>query len=187
MLSGTACDGEVLALDCSGYQNTINILHAWYQVDSFPFSCGQNHDYSSSTSCPAFDAMDEILSKCQGYKKCLISVSESSFPVQSCARVRRRLEVFYRCNSTNNRSKMSSFSLLQSLLSTYIVMVKSYIWNAQGWQDCFVCYFSNSETRVKNFRIELDLNYDLCNTGALPVELSLALYWPVIKWAHDNP
>ncbi|XP_044184843.1 uncharacterized protein LOC122964985 [Acropora millepora] len=122
VLSGTACEGEVFALDCSGYQNTINILHAWYQVDSFPFSCGQNHDYSSSTSCPAFDAMDEILSKCQGYKKCLISVSESSFPVQSCARVRRRLEVFYRCNSTNNRSKMSSFSLLQSLLSTYIVM-----------------------------------------------------------------
>lgn len=126
VLSGTACDGEVLALDCSGYQNTINILHAWYQVDSFPFSCGQSHDYSSSTSCPAFDAMDKILSKCQGYKKCVISVSESSFPVQSCARVRRRMEVFYQCNSTNNRSKMS-FSLLQSLLSTYIVMVKSCI------------------------------------------------------------
>ena len=116
--SGTACDGEVSALDCSGYQNTISILHAWYQVDSFPFSCGQRHDYSSSTSCPAFNAMGEIVSKCQGYKKCLISVSDSSFPGHSCAKVRRRLEVFYQCNSLHDKSKMLSFSLLQSLLST---------------------------------------------------------------------
>ncbi|KAK2571862.1 Coagulation factor V [Acropora cervicornis] len=56
VLSGTACDGEVLALDCSGYQNTIHILHARYQIGSFPFSCGQRHNYSSSTSCPAFNA-----------------------------------------------------------------------------------------------------------------------------------
>ncbi|XP_074638430.1 uncharacterized protein LOC141896935 isoform X2 [Acropora palmata] len=102
--SGTACDGEVSALDCSGYQNTISILHAWYQVDSFPFSCGQRHDYSSSTSCPAFNAMGEIVSKCQGYKKCLISVSDSSFPGHSCAKVRRRLEVFYQCNSLHDKT-----------------------------------------------------------------------------------
>ncbi|XP_067043518.1 uncharacterized protein [Acropora muricata] len=104
VLSGTGCDGEVLALDCSGYQNTINILHARYQIGSFPFSCGQRHNYSSSKSCPAFDAMGEIVSKCQDYKKCHITVNESSFPGQSCARVRRQLEAFYRCNSTNTKT-----------------------------------------------------------------------------------
>ena len=128
VLSGTACDGEVLALDCSGYQNTINILHARYQIGSFPFSCGQRHNYSSSTSCPAFNATGEIVSKCQDYKKCLVTVNESSFPGQSCARVRRQLEVFYQCISTNVKSKMSFFSMLQSLLSTYNYNVKkSYI------------------------------------------------------------
>ena len=127
MLSGTACDGEVLALDCSGYQNAINVLHAWYQIGSFPFSCGQRHNYSSTTSCPAFDALGEIKSKCQDYKKCLIIVSESSFPGQSCARVRSQLEVFYQCNSTNVKSKISSFPLLRSVFLTYSVMVKSYI------------------------------------------------------------
>ena len=119
MLSGTACDGEVLALDCSGYQNTINILHASYHIGSFPFSCGLRHNYSSSTSCPTFDALGVIVSKCQDYKKCLITVSESSFPVQSCERVRHQLEVFYQCNSTNVKSKMSSFSFLQSAFLTY--------------------------------------------------------------------
>ena len=98
-----------MALDCSGYQPTINILHAWYQIGSFPFSCGQHHNYSSSTSCPAFDAMGGIVSKCQDYKKCLITVNESSFPGQSCARVRRQLQVFYQCNSNNAKSKKVIF------------------------------------------------------------------------------
>ena len=126
VLSGTACDGEVIGLDCSGYQNTINILHAWYQIGSFPFSCGQSHNYSSSTSSPTFDAMGEIVSKCQDCKKCLITVSESSFPGQKSASVRSQLEVFYQCNSFNVKSKMPSFSLLQSLLLTYNMMLKSY-------------------------------------------------------------
>ena len=112
VLSVTACDGEVLAVDCSGYQHAINILHAWYQIGSFPFSCGQHHNYFSATSCPAFDAMDAIVSKCQHYKKCLVTVNESSFLGQSCARVRRQLEVFYQCNSFNGKSKVSSFLLL---------------------------------------------------------------------------
>ncbi|KAK2571661.1 Coagulation factor V [Acropora cervicornis] len=100
-----------------GYQNTISILHAWYQVDSFPFSCGQRHDYSSSTSCPAFNAMGEIVSKCQGYKKCLISVSDSSFPGHSCAKVRRRLEVFYQCNSLHDKTTAPTPQLTTSTKS----------------------------------------------------------------------
>ena len=132
-----------MALDCSGYQNAINILHAWYQIGSFPFSCGQHHNYSSSTSCPAVDAMGEVVSKCQDYKKCLITVSESSFPGQSCARVRRQLEVFYQCNSTNVKSKMSSFLLLKSLLSTYNIILKSHLFELHK----VVCYFSCSERR----------------------------------------
>jgi len=118
VLSGTACDGEVLALDCSGYQNTIHILHARYQIGSFPFSCGQRHNYSSSTSCPAFNATGEIVSKCQDYKKCLITVNESSFPGQSCARVRRQLEVFYQCISTNVKTPAPTPQLTTSTTST---------------------------------------------------------------------
>lgn len=166
MLSGTACDGEVLALDCSRYQNTINILHAWYQIGSFPFSCGQRHNYSSSTSCAAFDAMGEIVSKCQDYKKCLITVNESSFPGQSCARVRRQLEVFYQCNSTNVKSKMSFFSLLQSLLSTYNIMLKSHMFELQKF-EAGVCYFSSSEKGPEKFRLEWDLKHELLITSAL--------------------
>ena len=153
MRSGTACDGEVFALDCSGYQNTINILHAQYQIGSFPFSCGQHHNYSSSTSCPAFDAMGGIVSKCQDYKKCLITVNESSFPGQSCARVRRQLEVLYQCNSTNVKSKMSSISLLQSLLLTYNIMLKSHMCELHK-VEAIVCYFSGSEKRPEKFRLE---------------------------------
>ena len=126
MLSGTACDREVLPLDCSGYQHTINILHARHQIGSFPFSCEPHHNYSSSTSCPAFDVLGEIKSKCQDYKKCLITVNESSFPGQSCARVRRQLEVFYQCNSTNVKSKKVIF-FIAALFLTYNVMVKSFI------------------------------------------------------------
>ena len=150
VLSGTACDGEVLALDCSGYQNTINILHARYQIGSFPFSCGQRHNYSSSTSCPAFNATGEIVSKCQDYKKCLVTVNESSFPGQSCARVRRQLEVFYQCISTNVKSKMSFFSMLQSLLSTYNIMLKSHIFEVHKVELAVGCYFSSSEKRPEN-------------------------------------
>ncbi|XP_074638433.1 uncharacterized protein LOC141896936 isoform X2 [Acropora palmata] len=121
VLFGTACDGEVLALDCSGYQHTINILHARHQIGSFPFSCEPHHNYSSSTSCPAFDVLGEIKSKCQDYKKCLITVNESSFPGQSCARVRHQLEVFYQCNSTNVKKVKADLKTpaptLQSLLS----------------------------------------------------------------------
>ena len=99
-----------MALDCSGYQNTINVLHARYQIGSFPFSCGQHHNnYSRSTSCPAFDALSQIKSKCQDYKKCLIIGRESSFPDQNCARVRCQLEVFYQCSSTNVKSKKVIF------------------------------------------------------------------------------
>lgn len=122
VLSGTACDGEILPLDCSGYQHTINILHARHQIGSFPFSCEPHHNYSSSTSCPAFDVLGEIVSKCQDYKKCLVTVNESSFPGQSCARVRRQLEVFYQCNSTNVKIEVKAdlktpAPTLQSLLS----------------------------------------------------------------------
>jgi len=120
VLGGTACDGEVLALDCSGYQNTINVLHARYQIGSFPFSCGQHHNnYSRSTSCPAFDALSQIKSKCQVYKKCLIIGRESSFPDQNCARVRCQLEVFYQCSSTNVKTPAPTLpSLLSHSLNT---------------------------------------------------------------------
>ena len=167
MLSGTACDGEVLALDCSGYQNTIHILHARYQIGSFPFSCGQRHNYSSSTSCPAFNATGEIVSKCQDYKKCLITVNESSFPGQSCARVRRQLEVFYQCISTNVKSKMS-FVSLQSLLSTCNIMLKSHMFELHK-VEAVVCYFGSIEKRPEKFRLEWNLNHGLCNTSAPPV------------------
>ena len=53
--------------------------------------------------------MGGIVSKCQDYKKCLITVNESSFPGQSCARVRRQLQVFYQCNSNNAKSKKVIF------------------------------------------------------------------------------
>ncbi|XP_068761278.1 uncharacterized protein [Montipora capricornis] len=99
VLSTTACDGEELALNCSGYDNTINILHAWYQIGSYPFSCGQRHN-SNASSCQAFNAMNEVVSRCQDYEECFISVSSSSFG-QSCSGVRRQLEVFYQCTSTN--------------------------------------------------------------------------------------
>ncbi|XP_068671805.1 uncharacterized protein [Montipora foliosa] len=109
VLSTTACDGEVLALTCSGYHNTINILHAWYQIGSYPFSCGQRHN-SNASSCQAFNAMNEVVSRCQDYKECFISVSGSSFG-QSCSGVRRQLEVFYQCTSTNIKSHTTKSSI----------------------------------------------------------------------------
>ncbi|KAJ7371128.1 hypothetical protein OS493_027816 [Desmophyllum pertusum] len=50
VLAVKACDEDVIALDCSSFDYTINILHAVY--GSFPYSCGQQ---STTTTCPALD------------------------------------------------------------------------------------------------------------------------------------
>lgn len=59
-----ACDGDFLALNCSGYKYTINILHATY--GSFPYTCGQQ---VSSPSCPPNTSM-------QCFKSSLIARSQ---------------------------------------------------------------------------------------------------------------
>ena len=94
------CDGNTLALNCSSYDFTINILHAWYHVGSFPNSCGT----TTASSCPAFDAKSKVASKCQDYRECHIPVSES-LSGQSCPSATRQLEVFYQCTSRNLKSE----------------------------------------------------------------------------------
>ena len=109
MFAVKACDSNMLALNCSSYDFTINILHAWYHLGSFPHSCGQQHTTTVS-SCPAFDAKNKVVSKCQDYRECRIPVSES-LSGESCPSAARQLEVFYQCTSRNLKSKFN-FSLL---------------------------------------------------------------------------
>ena len=103
MLAVKACDEDVIALDCSSSDYTINILHAVY--GSFPYSCGQQ---STTTTCPALDAKSKIASMCQDYKECRVTVSGSLFGY-SCPNgpAKRQLEVFYQCTSTNIKSEFT--------------------------------------------------------------------------------
>lgn len=104
MFAVKACDSDVLSLNCTSFDYTINIVYAWYQLGSFPYICGQHHNTMAS-SCPAFDAKNKVVSKCQDYKECSVSVSGSFFG-HSCPSgpVRRQLEVFYQCTSRNVKS-----------------------------------------------------------------------------------
>ncbi|KAL9956765.1 hypothetical protein ACROYT_G038297 [Oculina patagonica] len=97
VFTAKSCDGDVIALDCSSTDHTINILHAAY--GTFPYSCGQQH---TSATCAALDVKSKIVSKCQDYKVCRFSVSGSLFSY-SCpgGPARRQLEVFYQCTSRN--------------------------------------------------------------------------------------
>ena len=108
MFAGKACDSNMLALNCSSYDFTINVLHAWYHLGSFPHTCGQQHATAVS-SCPAFDAKSKVVSRCQDYRECRIPVSES-LSGESCPSAARQLEVFYQCTSRNVKSKFN-FSL----------------------------------------------------------------------------
>lgn len=101
-----ACDGSALTLNCSVYENTINILHAWYHLGYSPNSCGRP-DSSLSPVCSAFDAKNIVTSKCQDYRECHIFVNGSLFG-HSCPGVTLQLEVFYQCTSTNLKSKFTS-------------------------------------------------------------------------------
>lgn len=103
MLAGKGCDGDTLALDCSSSAYTINILHASY--GSYPYSCGQQY---TSIKCPVLDVKSDIVTKCQDYKECRISLSGSLFGY-SCPNniARGQLEVFYQCTSRNIKSKFS--------------------------------------------------------------------------------
>ena len=103
MLTAKSCDADVIALDCSSTDYTINILHATY--GSFPYSCGQQ---LTSTTCSAVDVKSKIVSKCQDYKECHFSVSGSLFGY-SCPNgpARNQLEVFYQCTSRNVKSKFA--------------------------------------------------------------------------------
>jgi len=116
VLAVKACDGDMPVLNCSSYDYTINILHAWYQLGSFPYSCGRHHATGPS-ACPAFDAKSKIVSKCQDYKECSISLSEP-LSGQSCGSAKRQLEVFYQCTSRNLKSELTNFCL--GVLNTYI-------------------------------------------------------------------
>ncbi|KAJ7376418.1 hypothetical protein OS493_034695 [Desmophyllum pertusum] len=73
VLAVKACDEDVIALDCSSFDYTINILHAVY--GSFPYSCGQQ---STTTTCPALDTK-----------------------IAQMGPAKRQLEVFYQCTSTS--------------------------------------------------------------------------------------
>ena len=108
VLAVKACDGDALALNCSSYNYTINILHAWYQLGSSPYSCGQRHSTMAS-SCAAVDAKSVVVSKCQDYKECSISVSKSLFGDCASGAVRRQLEVFYQCTNRNIKSMLILF------------------------------------------------------------------------------
>lgn len=98
-----ACDGDVLALNCSGYQYTIKILHATY--GSFPHSCGQQ---LSSQSCPTLDVKSKVVTMCQDSKECDITIKKALFDY-SCSNgpENHQLQIFYQCTSTNIRSKYS--------------------------------------------------------------------------------
>lgn len=99
-----ACDGDVLALNCSGYQYTIKILHATY--GSFPHSCGQQ---LSSQSCPTVDVKSKVVTMCQDSKECDITVKKALFDY-SCSNgpENHQLQIFYQCTSTNIRTPAPS-------------------------------------------------------------------------------
>ena len=130
--------------DQSGLSSLTTLVYLSYLSISF-------HGYVEQISRPK--KWLRLYQNARTIKKCLITVSESLFPGHSCARVRHQLEVFnYHCNSFNVKSKMPSFSLLQSLLLTYNIMLKSYLWT--DWRNYFICYFSSSKRRPENFRLE---------------------------------
>ena len=100
MFATKACDGDIIALDCSSTRYTINILHATF--GSFPYSCGQQH---TSTMCSALDVKNKVVLKCQDYKECRFSVSRSLFGYScSSGPAKTQLEVFYQCTSRNLKS-----------------------------------------------------------------------------------
>lgn len=95
-----ACDGDFLALNCSGYKYTINILHATY--GSFPYTCGQQ---VSSPSCPPVDVKSKVVSMCQDFKECHIPVKGALFDY-NCSKgsETRQLQIFFQCTSRNIRT-----------------------------------------------------------------------------------
>lgn len=100
VFAAKACSGDKLALNCSSYDYTINIVLAWYQTSH---SCAQNLSTEVS-SCRPFDAKETIVTHCQDYKECHITLSESLFNY-TCGFERPQLKVFYQCTSKNLKSK----------------------------------------------------------------------------------
>ncbi|CAH3164351.1 unnamed protein product [Porites evermanni] len=100
VLTAKVCSGDMLALNCSSYDYTINILHAWYQTSH---SCAQNRSTEVS-SCPPFDAKETIVTHCQHYKECHITLSQSLFNY-TCGFERPQLKVFYQCTSKNHKTR----------------------------------------------------------------------------------
>ena len=90
----------MLALNCSSSDYTINIVLAWYHTSH---SCAQNLSTEVS-SCRPFDAKETIVTHCQHYKECHITLSESVFNY-TCGSERPQLKVFYQCTSKNLKSK----------------------------------------------------------------------------------
>ena len=104
VLAGKGCDGDTVILNCTSSAYTVNILHASY--GSYSYSCGQQY---TSIKCPVRDVKSDIVTECQDYKECRISLSGGSLFGYSCPEnpAKRQLEVFYQCTSRNIKSKFS--------------------------------------------------------------------------------
>lgn len=113
MIAAKGCSGDLLALNCSSYDYTINILHAWYQTSH---SCAQNLSTEVS-SCHPFDAKETIVTHCQDYKECHITLIESEFNY-TCGSERSQLKVFYQCTSKNLKSKYGTL-LYDHMVNTF--------------------------------------------------------------------
>ena len=104
--TAVACEGKDVHLSCISYSSTINILHVFY--GSYPHSLVCHGPNVASSACSSPAAATEIITDCQHYKSCNVTVDSTKFGQPCAVGVVPRLEVYYQCTSTTIKSNVNA-------------------------------------------------------------------------------